>query len=283
MNARLFGFAGGEIGPWRVVRIEAIVGGPLTDVPRLDALAGPNPALPEGTKWMLRGVTRRASGPSHRSGWRPVVWALQRFLRRYAVAQAEAVLPFVVGGRILDLGAGEGYVAAALRRRSPAWICSVDVGPFRLAGGPYVVYGGDRLPFRDGLFDTTLILLALHHCADPDAVLREAVRVTRGRLVVMESVSRNPWERGWLHLLDGWLNLYRHDGEMRVPLAFRSPARWRASFESRGLRLTRERWLGSRWERLVHHPLLFVLEKDGAEMNTLSEGMQIESDIIPPS
>jgi SAM-dependent methyltransferase len=190
-----------------------------------------------------------------------VVRVLQVFLRRYAETEAESVAPFVVGKRILDLGAGEGYVAVALRRRIEAWICSVDVGPFGLAAGPYVVYDGDRLPFVDSLFDTTLILLALHHCAEPGRVLREAVRVTRGRIVVMESVSRNPWERFWLHRLDGWLNVHRHDGGMRVPLAFRSPARWRASFESRGLRVTHERWLGSRWERLVHHPLLFVLEK----------------------
>ncbi len=80
----------------------------------------------------------------------------------------------------------------------------------------------------------------------------------------MESVSRNPWERFWLHLLGGGLNLHRHDGGMPVPRAFRSPAQWRTWFESLGLRLAHERWLGWRWERFVHHPLLFVLEKDEA-------------------
>ena len=131
-----------------------------------------------------------AGSASDRSRWRPVAWALQGFLRRYAEAEADAVAPFVVGGRILDLGAGEGYVAAALRRRSHAWICSVDVGPFRRAGGPYVTYDGGRLPFGDLVFDTTLLLLALHHCAEPDAVLREALRVARRRLIVMVRDSR---------------------------------------------------------------------------------------------
>lgn len=57
MNARLFTFVGGEIGLWRVVRIETIVGESLVDVPRLDVISGPITALLEGAKWMLRGMT----------------------------------------------------------------------------------------------------------------------------------------------------------------------------------------------------------------------------------
>ena len=41
---------------------------------------------------------------------------LQALLRRYADSEAEAIAPFLVGKRLLDLGAGEGYVTAALQR-----------------------------------------------------------------------------------------------------------------------------------------------------------------------
>ncbi len=185
---------------------------------------------------------------------------LQAFLRRYAEAEAEAVAPFVIGQKVLDLGAGEGYVARPLREQAGVWICSVDVGPFRRAAGPYVTYDGIRLPFGDAAFDTTLILLALHHCAEPEAVLDDALRVTRRRLIVTESVYRNCVEHFWLDLLDGWLNGYRHDHKMSIPLSFRRPEEWRALFESRGLRVVETLWLGSGWERLIHHPLLFVLQ-----------------------
>ena len=188
---------------------------------------------------------------------------LQAFLRRYAEAQTEAVAPFLVGGTVLDLGAGEGYVGRALRERTGCWTCSVDVGSFRRAAGPYVTYDGSRLPFADATFDTTLILLTLHHCAEPESVLDEALRVTRTRLVVVESVYRNRRERFWLDLLDGWLNRYRHDGKMNVPFAFRRPEEWRQVFASRGLRTVGTRRLGAWWERLFHHPLLFALEKVG--------------------
>lgn len=169
--------------------------------------------------------------------------------------------PFVAGRLLLDLGAGEGYVARALRERGAPWIASVDVGPFRRAAVPYVMYDGARLPFADGTFDTTLILLTLHHCAAPDAVLHEAARVTRRRLIIMESTYRNRRERLWLGLLDGRLNGFRHGGRMNVPFAVRGPEEWRALFEARGLTPIATRWLGPWWERLVHHPLLFVLEK----------------------
>jgi len=85
------------------------------------------------------------------------------------------------------------------------------------------------------------------------------VRVTRRRLLVVESVYRDCLERFWLDVLDGRLNRYRHDGRMTVPLVFRRPEDWRALFESRGLRVVATEWLGSRLERLVHHPLLFVV------------------------
>jgi hypothetical protein len=57
MNARVFSFVGGEVGLWRVVNISAVVGDALADVKRLNIVAGAVPQVPEGAKWMLRGLT----------------------------------------------------------------------------------------------------------------------------------------------------------------------------------------------------------------------------------
>ena len=184
---------------------------------------------------------------------------LQTFLQHYAVNEARAVAPFIAGSRVLDLGAGENYVGAALLSRYGIWVCSADVGAFRRVPGPYVIYDGLRLPFVARAFDTTLTLLTLHHCENPELVLDEAVRVTRKRIIIIESVYRNRRERFWLDLLDHRLNRYRHGGGMRIPVSFRRPEEWQGLFESRGLRIIEAAWLGPWWERLVHHPLLFVL------------------------
>jgi SAM-dependent methyltransferase len=185
----------------------------------------------------------------------------QALLRRYAESEAEAVAPFLVGKRLLDLGAGEGYVTTALQRRAGVWACAVDIGRYQRTPVPYLIYDGTRLPFDDATFDTTLISLALHHCADPEAVLDEALRVTGARLIILESVYRTRWERGCLERLDGWLNRYRHGGEMHPALAFKKVDEWQRIFATRSLETVDRRWLGSRWERLVHQSVLFVLEK----------------------
>jgi SAM-dependent methyltransferase len=180
---------------------------------------------------------------------------VETFLRRYARAQARDVAPWIVGSRLLDLGSGEGFVPAALGAG-----VAVDIGPFRRAAIPYVVYDGSTLPFDDATFDTTLLLLTLHHCDKPDAVLAEARRVTRHRLIVTESVYRNRLDLFWLRLLDPPFNRLRHAGHMPPPLAFHTDSEWQALFATHNLRLITTRWLASRPERLVHHPKLYVLD-----------------------
>jgi len=186
------------------------------------------------------------------------VRAVAAFLRRYAAGEAADVLPFVVGPRVLDLGAGEGWVTERLAGHGFA-ACGADVGPFAHVPVPYVVYDGTRLPFGDAAFDTTLLLLTLHHCAKPESVLDEAVRVTRRRLIVTESVFNNRRDRFWLDVLDGRFNRLRHGGRMAAPLGFRRAEEWQALFESRGLEPIATRWLGGRLERLIHHPRLWAL------------------------
>ena len=180
---------------------------------------------------------------------------VEALLRRYARRQARDVAPWIVGSRALDLGAGEGFVLAALGIGT-----AVDVGPFRRAAIPYVVYDGSALPFAAATFDTTLLLLTLHHCDKPESVLDEAVRVTRHRLILTESVYRNRLDHFWLRALDPRFNRHRHAGRMPAPLAFRTDAEWKALFASRHLRPVAARWLGSHLERLIHHPRLYVLD-----------------------
>ena len=57
MNSRLFTFVGGKVGAWSIVRGKAVVGAPLLVAERLDVVHGAVPAMPDGAKWVLRGVT----------------------------------------------------------------------------------------------------------------------------------------------------------------------------------------------------------------------------------
>ncbi len=50
-------FVGGTTGAWRVVRMSALAGPPLTAVDRLAVLEGRDVAIPRDRAWVLRGVT----------------------------------------------------------------------------------------------------------------------------------------------------------------------------------------------------------------------------------
>jgi hypothetical protein len=48
---------------------------------------------------------------------------------------------------------------------------------------------------------------------------------------------------------------------MYPALAFKGVDEWLRIFAMRSLETVDRRWLGSRWERLVHQPVLFVSKK----------------------
>jgi SAM-dependent methyltransferase len=162
--------------------------------------------------------------------------------------------PVASGGhrpRILDLGAGEGYVGARLARTLGADVTLCDVLDFRATPGkdlPFVRYDGHTLPFADETFDACILYFVLHHAADPARVLAEAVRVTRGRVVVVESVVTGPVQARVLGVLDRLANRLRSGGAMagqEEHLTFRPTADWLAAAQRLGRALhveTHGRW-----------------------------------------
>lgn len=162
-------------------------------------------------------------------------------------------------GRVLDLGAGEGYVGAALNEAAGLEVVLADVADFNETPLPHVPYDGQQLPFEPGAFDAVLLVFVLHHAANPNQVLREARRVARQRVVVVESVYRSGWEHVWLRTADRLANRLRSGGVLRgqeEQLRFLPAAAWRSAFEASGLSVAHEEERGGWW----HRQRLFVLE-----------------------
>ena len=55
---------------------------------------------------------------------------------------------------------------------------------------PVTPFDGEHLPFADGSFDAVILVDVLHHASDPLALMREALRVSRGLLVVKDVTTR---------------------------------------------------------------------------------------------
>jgi ubiquinone/menaquinone biosynthesis C-methylase UbiE len=133
-------------------------------------------------------------------------------------AFAPRVTSSVLGGTdvfedVLEIGGGSGAMAEAIVRDHPD--CRLTVTDFdpamvaaaqkRLASYPQVsVRAADatKLPFTDGVYDTVLSFLMLHHVIDWEAAVTEASRVLRpgGTFSGYDLTDTKVWS--WLHKLD---------------------------------------------------------------------------------
>lgn len=110
-----------------------------------------------------------------------------------------AVRP-LTGRRVLDVGAGDGRLARALRGAG-AHVVAVDPDP-DMAG---LAAGLPDLPFEDGAFDVVVACFVLNHVDDPRASAAELARVTApgGRVVATTWPSgATEQSRMWQRVLD---------------------------------------------------------------------------------
>jgi SAM-dependent methyltransferase len=153
----------------------------------------------EGPPWASVTAMQPAGGwtgadPRYR-GYRPCPDGTVRLDHR--VRLAVELVPPRRGGRLADLGAGDGFVTAQLTAAAGAVIgVAVDVGfpeplaPVRdgAAVSRVAATVPGPLPFRSGVFDVVVSLECIEHLLDPDALLEEVKRLLRpGGCVVLST------------------------------------------------------------------------------------------------
>ncbi|NBB79958.1 MAG: methyltransferase domain-containing protein [Verrucomicrobia bacterium] len=173
-------------------------------------------------------------------------------MRRNADRRFEKIRPYLLGKTLLDVGAAEGWIGEGVARECGMEVDLVDVVDLNRTELPHQVYDGRVLPHADDSRDTVALLLTLHHCEDPEAVLAETVRVARRRIIVTESVFHTRAGRALLRLMDGGLNGPRSGGSMTPALHFKTVPEWRWIFQRHDFEIEHEAWLsrGLHWQRL---------------------------------
>lgn len=120
-------------------------------------------------------------------------------MRSVELALAMPLLP--PGGRILELGAGDGWQASLLAQNgfvvSAVDIASAVTGTNQYA--PVTIYDGLTLPFSDGSFDAVYSSNVLEHVQDFDRIQAEIARVLTHNGVAVHCVPSATW-RFWTTL-----------------------------------------------------------------------------------
>ena len=187
-------------------------------------------------------------------------------VRKETLHTASLVAPHVArGASVLDVGCGEGYVLEELAAHGAGELFGVDVVDIRREKArPFRLFNGVDLPFSDARFDVVVLSFVLHHVPDARkcALLREALRVCRGTVVIVEDTPVTLFDRV-MNRRHG--ESYRRRIRSTAAYGFLSAGEWRWLF--RGMGFEPEARPLSRFCRSVLQPFArtaFLLRAPGA-------------------
>jgi SAM-dependent methyltransferase len=100
-------------------------------------------------------------------------------------------------GPLLDLGSGTGHFSARLERELGLEVITADVSDLHVVGRPPVLIADGVLPFEKETFAGTLLFFMLAYPKNPAGVLAEAARVTRGPIILVQTLYSGRFGYAW--------------------------------------------------------------------------------------
>ncbi len=136
------------------------------------------------------------------------------------------------GASLLDVGCGDGSMAALLRDQyCLGRVEGVDVLVRDKVAIPVHIFEGRHLPWPDQSWDYVMAVDVLHHVEDQKALLTDMLRVARRAVLLKDHLCENAFDRWMLLKMDGVGN-DRHG--VAVPGRYLSHDQWRVLFDSAG-------------------------------------------------
>ncbi len=160
-----------------------------------------------------------------------------RWHNRYVHARRVEVLAAVLsdlipdGSRILDVGCGDGWLAALIAQLRPdVVIAGIDVLVRPQAKIPVEEFDGERIPRPDDSFDVVTMVDVLHHNDDPAILLEEASRVASRYLVIKDHILEGTLARPTLVFMD-WVSNAQYG--LSLPFNYWTRKQWMEALEMR--------------------------------------------------
>ena len=138
---------------------------------------------------------------------------------------------------MLDVGCGDGEIASLVGQARPdLTIRGVDVLVRTETSIPVEHYDGKVLPCEDKSYDVVTLVDVLHHCDEPEEVMREAGRVAR-QAVLIKDHTREGWAAGLTLRMMDWVGNHRYG--VALPYNYWSTLQWQNAFRNLGWDLQR--------------------------------------------
>jgi len=148
----------------------------------------------------------------------------------------ELIKPQIVGDKILDIGSGNGLLSKSISDNLNKEVSCIDIKNYNKVDLPFYLYDGKKLPFKDNSFDTALFIYVLHHTKNQIELIKEAMRVAKYNIVIIENTYKNGLNLAWVEFLDYLVNKLYHN--VKAPLNFRTAKGWKELFNLLGYKFT---------------------------------------------
>jgi ubiquinone/menaquinone biosynthesis C-methylase UbiE len=133
------------------------------------------------------------------------------------------------GVRVLDVGCGDGLIAAALWSKRPdLTIRGIDVLPRDRSHIPIEMFDGVSFPFERESFDVVMFSDVLHHTENPAVLLREARRVAGRNVLIKDHYRKGIAAYTRLRFMD-WVGNARFG--VALPYNYWTEKQWQVGWE----------------------------------------------------
>jgi SAM-dependent methyltransferase len=174
----------------------------------------------------------------------------------------ELVEDHIVGEKVLDLGAGDGLLALEIKEQLGKEVVLVDVVDYNHTDLPLILYDPEeKIPLVDEKVDTTILYTVLHHASDPGHLLKEATRITKERLVIVEGYVEEDDIRMTNSFFDWFYNRVIGDEDINVPLNFLRVKEWEKILKLHGFDVVETTYLGINEPVVPEHQILIIADR----------------------
>ncbi len=174
----------------------------------------------------------------------------------------EYIRDYIVGKKILDLGAGNGLLALEIKEQLDKEVVLVDVVDYNYTNLPLILYNSnEKVPLTDEEVDTTILYTVLHHADDPEHLLDEATRVTKKRLIIKEAYIEKEKIRISNSFVDWFYNRVIGDEDINVPLNFLKIKAWDQLLKSHRFKIIKTNYVGIDEPAVPEHHVFIIADR----------------------